>query len=489
VLSNPLTPGARDASYPEATSVAAATPPKPNVDDTIPKPTRTIPPLGPLQPLTWPAIEHAKLSNGIEIVYANRNAVPLTQLALAFDAGGAADAVNQRGLGAMTLGLLEEGTTSLNAQQVAEAEERLGAQISATNDNDRSAVILSALSPNLEPSLHVLADIVEHPLFAPADIDRVRAQSLAGIAQLMKDPQRVGDRVLPAAIYGSAHPYGAPAGGDPAAIAKFSHEDLVGFQQRWLRPDNVKIFVVSNRPLSEVQAQLESEFGHWAPPAVAKGVKSFPALPPRPSSPKILLVDRPGAPQSTILAGELLPIDPYGDVSPFNIGNEALGGQFLSRLNMDLRETKGWSYGVSGSQSILPNGVAYTISAPVQADRTADALAALSSDLADFLGAKGMTPDERDLAVTNSVNALPGQFETSGALLGGMMRNDLMRRPEDYYARLPARYKAVTVAQANTAVRSAIDPKGFTWVVVGDAAKLKPQLAKLGMPVEVVEAP
>ena len=131
--------------YEEAKSVAAATPPKPKVDGTIPKPTRTIPPLGPLQPLTWPTIEHAKLSNGIEIVYAHRNAVPLTQLALSFDAGGAADPVTQRGLGAMTLGLLEQGTTSLSAQQVAEAEERLGAEISASNDYDRSAVTLSAL--------------------------------------------------------------------------------------------------------------------------------------------------------------------------------------------------------------------------------------------------------------------------------------------------------------------------------------------------------
>ena len=389
----------------------------------------------------------------------------------------------------MTLGLLEQGTTDMDAQQIAEAEERLGANISAGNDSYTSAVTLSALSPNLKPSLELLADIVEQPRFAPSDIDRVRAQSLAGLAQLMKDPQRVGSRVLPAAIFGANHPYGAPAGGDPAAIAKFNHDDLEGFQQRWLRPDNAKIFVVSNLPLSEVQAQLESQFGKWAPPAVAKGVKVIPAPQPRPTTARILIVDRPGAPQSTILGGQLLPIDPYGDVSPFNIGNEALGGQFLSRLNMDLRETKGWSYGVSGTQSFLPNGSSYTISAPVQADRTADALAALNTDLADFLGAKGMTAEELDLAVTNSVNALPGEFETSGALLGGMMRNDLMHRPEDYYAKLPARYKAVSVDQANAAMRAGIDVKGFTWVVVGDAAKLKPQLEKLGMPVEVVEAP
>jgi predicted Zn-dependent peptidase len=479
-----LSPGQRE-NYVEAKAVETA---KPKADASIPKPTRPIPPVGPMEPLTWPTISRTKLSNGIELVYAQRTAVPLTQVALAFDAGGAADPVSQRGLANMTLGLLEQGAGGRSAQQIAEAEERLGADISAGSDADRSIVSMSALSPNLAPSLDLLADIVEHPTFDAGEIDRVRAQALTGLAQLMKDPQRVGGRVLPAAIFGEAHPYGAAPGGDAAAIAKFGRDDLVGFQQRWLRPDNVKIFVVSNRPLTEVQSALESQFGSWATPTVAKGTKSFPTPPARPTAPKILLVDRPGAPQATILGGELLPLDPHSEVHAFNIANEALGGNFLSRLNMDLRETKGWSYGVSGSQSILPNGVSYTIEAPVQADRAADALAALSSDLGDYLGAKGMTQEERDRAVTNSVNELPGQFETSGALLNAMMRNDLMRRPDNYYATLGPKYQAVTAAAANQAIRANVDPKGFTWVVVGDAAKLKPQLEKLGMPVEVVEA-
>ena len=479
-----LSPGQRE-NYTDAKAVATV---KPKDDGTLPKPARAIPPVGPMEPLTWPTISRTKLSNGIELVYAQRTAVPLTQVALAFDAGGAADPVAQRGLANMTLGLLEQGAGGLSAQQIAEAEERLGVDISAGSDADRSIVSMSALSPNLAPSLDLLSDIVEHPAFDAGEIDRVRAQALTGLAQLLKDPQRVGGRVLPAAIFGEAHPYGAAPGGDAAAIAKFGRDDLVGFQQRWLRPDNVKIFAVSNRPLAEIQAALESEFGSWTAPAVAKGTKSFPTPPARPAAPKILLVDRPGAPQATILGGELLPLDPHSEVHAFNIANEALGGNFLSRLNMDLRETKGWSYGVSGSQSILPHGVSYTISAPVQADRAADALAALSADLGDYLGPKGMTQEERDRAVTNSTNELPGQFETSGALLNAMMRNDLMGRPDDYYATLGPKYEAVTAAAANQAIRSNVDPKGFTWVVVGDAAKLKPQLEKLGMPVEVVDA-
>jgi predicted Zn-dependent peptidase len=484
-LSITLEPGKRE-NYTESKAVAA--PPAPKVDASAAKPTRAIPPVGPLQALTWPEISHTKLSNGIALEYARRTAVPLTQVALAFDAGDAGDPLNQRGLAGMTMNLLEQGTTTLNSQQIAEAEERLGADINTGNDADRSIVTLSALTPNLKPSLDLLADIVQKPAFAASEVDRIRVQALTGIAQLMKDPQRVGARVLPGAIFGPTHPYGAAPGGDPAAIAKFGRDDLVGFQQRWLRPDTLKIFVVSDRPLAEIQAQIESEFGSWAAPSTPKGTKSFPAAPARPASPKILLVDRPGAPQSTILGGQVLPLDPHSDVTAFNIANEALGGNFLSRLNMDLRETKGWSYGVSGAQSILPNGVSYTIAAPVQADKTADALAALSADVAAFLGPKGMTAEELDRAVTNNINQLPGQFETSSALLSAMMRNDLMERPDNYYATLAPKYKAVTVASANQAIRANVDANGFTWVVVGDAAKLKPELEKLGMPVEVVEA-
>jgi predicted Zn-dependent peptidase len=296
-------------------------------------------------------------------------------------------------------------------------------------------------------------------------------------------------RLLPEVLYGANHPYGGPAGGDPAAIAKFTRDDLVGWEQRWLRPDNVKIFIVSDRPLSEVQPLLEQRFGHWTPPAVAKGVKNFTAPPPRPTSPKILLVNRPGAPQSSIVGGQLLPLNPYGDIVPFDTANDVLGGTFLSRLNMDLRETKGWSYGVSGDASVVEHAVPYQVSAPVQADRTGDALAALNQDISEFLTTKGVTEEERDRTVANSVNRLPGQFESSGAVLSAMMSMDVLKRPDNYYETLPAKYRAQTPASLDQAMRSALDPKGFTWIVVGDAAKIRPQLEKLGMPIEVVQAP
>ncbi|HET9812220.1 MAG TPA: pitrilysin family protein, partial [Sphingomicrobium sp.] len=481
-----LEPGERGDDYAEAKA-----PPKPDKTDAAPaaKPTRTIPPLGKLTALDFPTIEHTKLANGIPVEYVRRAAVPVTQLAISFDAGNAADKPDESGLANLTVNLLDEGTETLSSQEFAEAEERLGANVSATNSADRSYVMLNALSPNLAPSLDLLADVVLRPAFPAAEIARVKTQTLTGIAQLRKDPTRVANRLLPKVLFGAAHPYGAPSGGDPKAIAGFTRDDLVRFKQSWLRPDDATIFVVSSLPLAEVKPLLEQRFGTWRAPAVAKGVKAFVAPPPRPSSPKVLLINRPGAPQSSIVGAQLLPIDPKGDVVPLNAANDALGGDFLSRLNMDLREDKGWSYGVGGNERLLEHGASYVISAPVQADRTADALAELSGQVKSFLTTKGVTPEELERTVAKNINELPGEFETAGAVISAMMGMALLDRPDDYYETLPAKYRALSTASADRAIRQAIDPKGFTWIVVGDAAKVKPQLEKLGLPVEVVEAP
>jgi predicted Zn-dependent peptidase len=480
-----LSPGEREA-YTEAKAVE---PPKTAKDDGAVKGNRALPPVGQLAALDFPTITHVKLSNGIPLDYVQRSGVPITQIALSFDAGSAADSPADRGLAAMTMDLLDEGTSKLTSQQVAETEERLGADVGTGNGNDRSYVTLNALSPNLAPSLDLMSDVVKDAAFRPNDVERIRAQTLTAIAQTQKDPTRVARRLMPLVLYGPNHPYGGPAGGDPKAIAKFGRADLIAFEQRWLRPDTAKLFVVSDRPLSEVQPLIEARFGQWTAPASAKGVKTFTPAPPRPTAPKILLVNRPGAPQSSILGAQLLPIDPKGDIIPFDTANDALGGNFLSRLNMDLREEKGWSYGVNGDEQVMLHAVPYIVSAPVQADRTGDSLVELNRQISDFLTTKGVTKEELDRVVTNNINQLPGEFETSGAVLGAMMNIDMLQRPDNYYETLAPEYRAQTTASLDKAARSALDPKGFTWIVVGDAAKVRPQLEKLGISIEVVEAP
>jgi len=488
-LSIRLEPGARP-PYEEAKSVTAKGGKKVNKNARAaqPGPKREIPPVGSLAALDFPEVTIAKLSNGIELQYAQRAAVPVTQLALSFDAGEAADAPNARGLQSMVMSMLDEGTATLNSQKVAEAKERLGANIDTGSSLDRSTVTLSALSANLGPSLTLLGDIVKNPAFDPAELERVRTQRLTNIAQIKKDPNGMAQRVLPALLFGDNHPYATLAGGDAAATARFSRDELIGFKDAWLRPDRMKVFVVSDRPLAEIQPLIEAEFGKWATPSVPAGIKQFTVPPARPPSSRIVLVNRADSPQSVISGGQITPADPRNNIEALQSANDVLGGNFLSRINMDLREAKGWSYGVRGSAQLSEKAVPYVINAPVQADRTGDSIKALNVDIGAFLGPKGVTQEELSRTIANRINQLPGQFETSGAVLSAMMSNDLFGRPTNYQESLAAKYRSYTAASLDQAARTTIDPKGFVWVVVGDSAKVKPQLDKLGIPVEVIEA-
>ena len=484
-----LEPGQRP-PYEEAKSVAGKggkTLPK-NTKAAKSGPERQVPGVGALAALDFPDVTVTRLSNGVELQYAQRTAVPVTQMALSFNAGDAADAADGRGLQSMVMTMLEEGTTSLTSQQIAEAKERLGADIDTGSSLDRSTVTLSALSANLSPSLALVGDMVKNPAFDAAELERVRAQRLTGIKQLQKDPNGIAQRVLPSLLFGAGHPYATLVGGDAAAITRFTRDELVGFKQAWLRPDRMKIFVVSDRPLADIQQQIEAEFGRWETPGAPAGVKNFTTPPPRPASPRIVLVNRPDSPQSVIAGGQVTPADPRNNIEAVIAANDVLGGNFLSRINMDLREAKGWSYGVRGSAQVSEKAVPYVIFAPVQADRTADSIKALNAQIGGFLGTKGVTDEELGRTIANRVNALPGQFETSSAVLSAMMSNDLYGRPLNYQELLAAKYRGYNAAALDAAIRGTVDPNGFVWVVVGDAATVKPQLDKLGLPVEVIEA-
>ncbi len=459
---------------------------KPTTTAAPPGPKRDVPAVGQLSALDFPTITHTTLANGLKVDYAQRTAVPITQLAVSFDAGDAADAPTARGVQALMVGMLEEGTTSLDAQAYSEAKERLGVDIDTSNSLDRSTVSMSALSANLAPSLALVGDVIRNPAFSPGDLARVKTQALTGIAQLQKDPNGIAARAMPALIFGASHPYAALRGGDAAAIGAASREQLVAVKDQWIRPDNAKIFVVSDRPLADLMPLLNAQFGSWNAPAVAKGVKAFGPIPARPATSRIVLIDRPGSPQSVISGGQITPLDPKSDILAVSSANDVLGGDFLSRINMDLREAKGWSYGVNGNFALRERAVPYVVSAPVQADRTGDAIAALDTQFAGFFGPKGVTSEELARVTANSINELPGRFETASAVLAAMMSNDLLGRPDDYYETLAARYRSQTPAAVDQAIRAAVSQRGFVWLVVGDAAKVRPQLAKLGLPIEVV---
>ncbi|KQM36131.1 M16 family metallopeptidase [Sphingomonas sp. Leaf10] len=438
--------------------------------------------------LQFPKVTRSRLANGMELVYAQRTAVPVTQVSMAFDAGIAADVPGKLGTAGMTMSVLDEGTTTRNSIALAEAKERLGMSIYGNNSADQTTIGFSTPSANLNSSALLFADVLRNPAFDAAEIERVRGQVLAQIGQQRTNPQGLADMILPPLLYGTDSPYAKLAAGvgDPAAVASLTRADLMAWRGAWLRPDKAKVFVVSDRPLAEVQAALNAGIGDWRATGTA-GTKTFPAQRAT-TTPKIVLIDRPDSPQSLIVAGQMTPLAAKSDTLAVTTANTVLGSGFLSRINMDLREAKHWSYGAGGGYRLMQNAVPYVINAPVQADKTGPAIASLREQISGFLGNQGVTQVEFQRSIDGETRQLAGTYETSGAVLGAMQSNDFLGRPDNYQATLPQKYRALTIPQLDAAARRALDPNRFVYVVVGNAATVRPQLDALGLPVEVVAA-
>lgn len=474
----------------EATGAKAVPDPKKPAPPIAQGPKREAPPIAPVADLAFPQVERARLSNGIPVTLARRTVVPKVLVNLSFDAGIAADALDAPGTQAFMLAMLDEGTASRNATQIAEEQERLGASLAAGADSDASGVTLSALSANLAPSLALMADVVRNPAFAPSEVARVRAQRLAQLAQVQASPPALARRELGRVLFGPNHPYGQPADGlgDTAALGQLGPDALKAAHARWLRPDLARITVTGDIAMAQLLPMLETAFGQWRAPKGRAPVKDISGTAPTPS-PRIILIDRPNSPQSVIAAGRVL--DKTGrdqGLEGLELANEVLGDGFLSRLNSDLREEKGWSYGVR-SGIVTPVGWrSLRVTAPVQADRTGDSIRTIIELMQAFPGKQPVTAEEVQRVTDGNIRGLPNRFETNAQVLNAIVQNERLGRPDDYYATLASRWRAIDAKAIDSAARTWLHPQGLTFVVVGDRRVVEPQLAGLGLPVEVRDA-
>jgi predicted Zn-dependent peptidase len=339
----------------------------------------------------------------------------------------------------------------------------------------------------MRASFALFADVVRNPAFAAGEIERLRTQQLTGIAQELNNPNALAARAVAPTLYGANHPYGAVSGsGTVGSVRAITRDDLTGFYSRWIRPDNAAIYVVGDTSLREVVAELNRAFGDWRAPSTPRGTKDFTVAIPAPT-PRILLVNRPNSPQSVIVAAQVLSSRGRDDLVTLRQANDVLGGSFLSRINSNLRETKGWSYGSRSQVGTQEEQVLFRVVAPVQADKTADAIREVQAEVARFIGDNGVTPEELARTNNESVRGLPGEFETSDAVLGGMINIVELGRPDSYYEDLAARYRGMTAEQMNAALRAQVDPAKFVYIIVGDASIVTPQLDGLGLPVETID--
>ncbi len=447
-----------------STSVNRATPP-PSAGETT---------------LSLPLFERATLSNGLQVVLAQRHEIPTIELCLIVDSGFAADQFTRAGVASMTMAMLDEGTTTRTSLEIDDRLDRLGAKLGGRSGLDTCYVSLSALTEQLDASLELFADVIRNPSFPEADFQRMKRQQLARIEQEKSTPASIAFRLLPHLLFGSAHGYGTPLTGSgyPDTVTAMTREDLAAFHQTWLQPGQSSLAVVGDVTLDELLPLLEKHLGPWqngAPPPV-KNIADMPF----PERRAIYLVDKPGAQQSVVVGG--LPASPTNNPHEpaIEIMNAILGGDFASRINQNIREEKHWSYGARTMFIDAKGPRPFLLYAPVQGDKTKETLQELDMELRGALGLKPLTAEELNQAKSNATLSLPGAFETKRAVLGAMQDILIYGLPEDHFDTYSDRLNAVTIADAEAAAKRIIDPDRVIWVVVADAATTEGPLAELG---------
>ncbi|MEO8743179.1 MAG: pitrilysin family protein [Lysobacteraceae bacterium] len=440
--------------------------------------------------LKFPTLQRATLSNGMKVVLAERHEIPVVQMSMEFAGGYAADQGHKLGTASFTMGMLDEGAGKYSALALADREESLGADIGAGASLDGGNIALSALKDKLDDSIALYSDVVRRPTFAPSEIERVRQTWLAGIAQEKTRPTSIALRLLPPLMYGAGHPYAIPFSGtgNEDSIKSLTRDDLLAFDAQWIRPDNATLIIVGDTTLKAITPLLEKHFGDWKAPVGALPTLAI-AQVAQPAKQRVVLVDQPGGVQATIMVGDLVDSTMSPKATDFDIANGVIGGEFSSRLNMNLREAKHWAY---GAYSFTPSAkgqrpwIAYS---PVQIDKTADALSEMQREIADFAsGKKPLTAAEVDKVKDSDVRALPGSYETGGAVMGAIGGIVRYNRPDDYVQNTKQRIEGVSIAAAQAA-SGEIKPATLTWVVVGDLSKIEAPIRALHIgEVSVVDA-
>jgi len=448
------------------------------------------PPVETFPALAFPDLQRFTLENGMPVVIASRPGVPLARVSALFDAGYAADQGRKPGTASFTVSLLDEGTQRLDALAIASRAESLGADLAAGSSLDTSFGAVSALTENLDASIGLLADVLRNPAFPDAEIERVRKEWLASIAREKTSPDALASRLLPPLIYGDGHPYAIPftGSGTEASIAALTRDDLIAFHRDWIRPDNATLIVVGDTTPAQVLPMLEKHFGGWQAPASAKPAKTLPAAA-APAAPRVFLVDKPGAIQSNILVGLAAPSTAAPNTLEMDTMNAVLAGTFTSRVNMNLREDKHWSYGARASLADARGQRPWLLSAPVQTDRTVESIREILREVTEYIGTRPATTEEITKIRNRDVRALSGRYETNAAVAGAIGEMITFGRPDDYVRTLKDRIEAQTDDGVRAAAREALAPERLTWVVVGDLAKIEQPIRdlKLGT-VQVLDA-
>ncbi len=442
---------------------------------------KTPPPPGPAPQVHLPVPQTFALANGLKVYFVEDHALPVVAAGVVARAGSEANPEDKGGLATLTAELMSDGTATRDLVKLAEDQEAIGTRITPNATMDGSDANMTVLTTYTDRGMELLSDVVEHPAFKPEDLDRRRKQRLVRIQQETDSVSQMAFRVGPKLVFGDA-PYGAAPTGTTGSVNGLTRGDVQGFYAGHYGPADSALILVGDVTADEARKLAERYFGKWS--GTASAAVTLPPAP-APQSTRVVIIDKPGAPQTALYAfGTGVPAN-SPEVPTLDIMNYTLGGAFASRINMNLREQHGYTYGAFSFYRQYRAGGDFITGALVRTDVTAPAAKELMTEVRNF-PSHPPTEEELKAAKNFSVQSLPGEFETVGATTGALASLFLYDRPLDYYAALPNRFRAVTSADVAKIAAEDIHPDQLVIVAAGDRTKIEPGLKAAGLgPVEV----
>jgi predicted Zn-dependent peptidase len=432
---------------------------------------------GPAPTLKLPAIQKRQLTNSLPVWMVELHEVPVVQVNLAVFRGSAEDPPGRFGVTNLMTAMLEEGAGTRAALEIADAVDFLGADLGAGSTFDSTAVRLHVPVARLTDALPILADVALRPTFPQEELERLRQQRLTALLQARDDPATIAAQAFARVLYGKTHRYGTALAGTADTITAVSTADLRAQYAATFRPDNSALIVVGDITPDKAMALLETGFGGWRAQSGPAPVKQ-PAVEP-PAKREVYIVDKPGAPQTQIRIGTIGVPRSTADYFPLQVMNTVLGGSFSSRLNMNLREKNGYTYGASSGFEMRAEAGPFAAAAGVQTDKTSEALKEFFNELNGIL--QSVPADELARAKNYVALRFPSGFEATGDISRRLEEVLIYHLPEDYFSKYVQNIEAVTAADVQRVARKYVQPDRFVVVVVGDRKVIEPGIRALNL--------
>jgi zinc protease len=471
-------PGEPDLGPPVATPPAASSAQAAGGESVNPdEPWRNEPPAAAAAgSLALPTPASFTLANGLTVLVNERPGLPIVSANLLIKTGSGANPVDRPGLANFTATMLSEGTATRTALDIANEAAQLGASLGTGSTMDAIQVTAGSLRRNFPALLDLLADVALHPAFPAEEIERQRASRLASLVQQRESPGAVANAAMFAALYGPAHAYGYTELGTEAANRAIGRDGLQAFWSQNFVPNNAALVVSGQITTGELRPLVEAAFGAWQPGTPAEPSLGAPATTPA----RLVFVDQPGAPQTQLRVASIGVPRSTPEYEPLRVMNEALGGLFSSRINMNLREQHGYTYGASSQFVFRRAAGPFLIASGVRTDVTAPAVEEILKEVRRMRDTE-LTPEELRLAKDSLVRSLPSEFETSSRVTGSTAAIFLYDLGLDYYSSYPARLTAVTAGQVQAVARRYLVPESLVVIAAGDREKIAAGLRRLGL--------